>query len=173
MSALEKRFRMSWVGVALLGIASGGLMACGSDEDESAAAVAGVTNQVTPEVTTNAVMPTVNNTPDSPAPALPDYAQVAGKWNGVFNSNEGPGHLDLELLQTADAVTGQFFLSSGGHGQVGQATGTVSGDHLTVKLSVTGSAAWIDLDGYVNASSTAYTGNWSGSFGSGSFALQK
>ena len=38
---------------------------------------------------------------------------------------------------------------------------------------VRASSGRIELDGHVNASSTAYIGNWSGSFGTGTFALQK
>lgn len=40
-------------------------------------------------------------------------------------------------------------------------------------LTVNGSPAWIELDGHVNASSSAYIGDWNGTFGSGTFALQK
>ena len=173
MNALKNRFWMKWVGVAMLGVASGGLMACGGDDEEEAPTVVVViTNQVTGVVVTNVAAPAATNNPAAPV-AAPSTAQVAGEWNGAFTSDEGTGHLDLDLLQTADAVTGQFFLTNGGPGQVGNATGTVAGDHLVVKLTVTGSPAWIDLDGHVNASSTAYTGNWSGSFGTGTFALQK
>ncbi len=174
MNALKNRFWMNWVGVAMLGVASGGLMACGGDDEEEAPTVVVViTNQVTGVVVTNVAAPAATNNPAAPVAAGPSTAQVAGEWNGAFTSDEGTGHLDLDLLQTADAVTGQFFLTNGGPGQVGNATGTVAGDHLVVKLTVTGSPAWIDLDGHVNASSTAYTGNWSGSFGTGTFALQK
>ena len=175
MSALNKRFWMSWASVAVLGLASSGLMACGGgdDEEEAPTVVVVVTNHVTGVVVTNVVAPAATNNPAAPVAEIPSTSQVAGEWNGAFTSDEGTGHLDLDLLQTADAVTGQFFLTNGGPGQVGNATGTVAGDHLVVKLTVTGSPAWIDLDGHVNASSTAYTGNWSGSFGTGTFALQK
>ena len=174
MSAIDNRFWMSWVGAAAMAVVSVGLMACNDDDDDATSPVVVViTNQVTGVVTTNVVASAGNNDAAAPNGVAANYAQVAGKWNGVFGSDEGQGHMDLELLQTADAVTGQFYLVNGGSGQVGNASGLVTGDHLVVMLSVNGSAAWIELDGHVNASSTAYIGNWSGSFGTGTFALQK
>jgi len=176
MRALDGRFWMSWVGVAAIVVASGGLVACDDDDDAEVQTVVVVqTNRVTGAVTTN-VVAVADGGDAAAAPAgeaAANYAQVAGAWNGVFGSNEGTGHLDLELDQTADAVTGQFYLTNGGPGQVGNATGIVMGDHLVVMLSVSGSDAWIELDGHVNASSTAYLGNWNGSFGAGTFSLQK
>lgn len=98
---------------------------------------------------------------------------VAGEWNGVFNGDEGSSHLDLELRQDGDAVTGQFALSRGGSTQTGNASGSVDGNRLTVGLTVLGSEAWIDLDGQVNAAGTEYVGTWTGTFGDGDFALQR
>ncbi|MGD9782545.1 MAG: hypothetical protein AB7V14_10400 [Kiritimatiellia bacterium] len=102
---------------------------------------------------------------------------VAGNWNGVFESDEGDGHLELELEQSGAVVTGQFNLSYEGSNQSGNAAGTLTGDHLVLQLTVTnfaiGSDASIELDGHLNAAGTEYIGSWSGSFGSDNFALQK
>ena len=174
MGACDRRFWMRWAGVLAMTVAGAGLMACNDDDDDPATATVVVTNQVTGAVTTNAVaVPAGNNDAAAPGGEGAGHASVAGTWNGVFGSDEGQGHLDLELVQAADAVSGQFFLSRGAGGQAGNAAGTVTGDRLVVRLTVNGSAAWIKLDGHVNASSTAYEGNWTGSFGSGAFALQK
>ncbi|NLG34787.1 MAG: hypothetical protein GX548_05485 [Lentisphaerae bacterium] len=184
MSASNHRFWMSWVGAAAMVAASGGLMACSDDDEdgEPQTVVVVQTNRVTGAVTTNVVVVADADDDDDAAAPAPEVevengavnvAQVAGEWNGVFQSDEGQGHLDLELIQTADAVAGQFFLANGGAGQVGHATGIVLGDHLVVMLTVNGSDGWIELDGQVNATSSAYTGDWNGSFGTGTFALQK
>lgn len=98
---------------------------------------------------------------------------AAGNWNGVFESDEGNGHLELELEQSGAAVTGQFNLSHEGSNQSGNAAGTLTGDHLVLQLTASGSDAFIELDGHLNADGTEYTGTWTGSFGSDDFALQK
>lgn len=98
---------------------------------------------------------------------------AAGNWNGVFESDEGNGHLELELEQSGAAVTGQFNLSYEGSNQSGNAAGTLTGDHLVLQLTASGSDASIELDGHLNADGTEYIGTWTGSFGSDDFALQK
>lgn len=98
---------------------------------------------------------------------------AAGNWNGVFESDEGNGHLELDLEQSGAAVTGQFNLSYEGANQSGNAAGTLTGDHLVLQLTVGGSDASIELDGHLNADGTEYVGTWTGSFGADDFALQK
>ncbi len=140
------------------------------DSDEAAAAETDAGGQ-------NAGGGEVAETPDAdrdePAAGAAAVLSVAGEWNGVFGNNEGNGHLELDLRQAEDMVTGQFYLANGGPGQVGQAAGRIDGDCLRLQLTVPGSEAWIELDGRVNADATTYIGQWAGSFGTGNFALQK
>ena len=164
---------MKWgmgLAVALTCAALAGCDDGGDDDGAEAATGVVTTNEVTGAVTTNGVTDA-----DGVAPIVegPVNAAVGGYWNGVFESDEGTGHLELDLDESGDAVTGQFNLSSGGVNQVGNVAGSIEGDHLTLLMLVPGSDAWIELDGYVNANVESYIGTWSGTFGSGDFALQK
>ncbi len=114
-----------------------------------------MTNVVTGVVVTN-----------TPAATL----DVAGDWSGVYENQNGSSHVDLQLLQNGDAITGQFAVGA----DTGSVSGTLTGDHLITTLSYSNSPKWIKLEGDVNATATVYQGNWTDSLGnSGTFALQK
>jgi|LSQX01.3.fsa_nt_gb hypothetical protein len=114
-----------------------------------------------------------NAAPNEPAPGA--ALSVAGEWNGVITSREGNGHMELDLRQAGDVVTGQFYLTRDGFGgQTGQAAGRLDGNRLRLQLAVRGSDITMDMDGRVNANATSYTGQWAlGALDNGNFALQK
>ncbi len=170
--------RSAWTLGLAVALSCPGLAGCDDDGEDADgdAAPAVVTNAVTGAVTTNAVAVTDEAgtaDADEPVPGAAALANVAGEWNGSFRGDEGNGHLDLDLRQTDEMVTGQFNLSNGDSNQVGTIAGNIDGRHLVLMLMVPGSGAWIELDGQVNDAVTAYTGTWTGTFGSGDFALQK
>ncbi len=88
-----------------MGLASVGLVACDDDDEEA----------TDPAAATSAPVTGADAAGGAGAAVAP--VPVAGEWNGVFDSDEGQGHLDLELIQMGDAVAGQFFLSNGEAGR--------------------------------------------------------
>ena len=166
------------VAVALAGL---GGMGCGGDDDDDGEAAAAEAADVAEAAEGGGATNAVEGADAAEAEA--DAADVVvgalnalavdGEWNGSFSSDEGNGHLDLDLAQAEESITGQFNLSYGPANQVGNVAGSIDGDHLTLLLTVPGSAAWIELDGHVNAAATSYIGTWTGTFGEGDFALQK
>lgn len=181
----------SWLKLAGCGSALAGLMVfgigCGGDEGETTTILQVVTNAVDGTVTTNVVEVSSEESEevqdvvvDEEEAALPD---VAGEWNGIATDSETRTvyHLELDLEQNEDTVTGQFLFVNTDEGfkLVGNAHGVLSGSQMILvlegssmlRMRMAGKASYvpIHLSGTVNAAATSYTGSWD----HGPFALQK
>ena len=163
--------RWIWlVGIAALALAFGGPMGCGGGDDDNDGDGPGTTT------TTVVVTNTVNGTTVTNTVVVTNtqaVLNVAGVWTGNFQTDVGEGQLQLDLDQNGTAIIGQFRIGTGGADQVGNASGSISGDRLVVMLDVTANDRWMELDGHANASATRYIGNLTGFYGQGQFDLHK
>jgi hypothetical protein len=164
-------------GIVTVALACTGPIGCGGgddgDGDSDGGSVVGgtttvvVTNTVTGTTVTNVVV--VTNAP----PAVPSGLNVVGTWTGNFQTDVGEGQLQMQLQQQGTTIRGQGRLNTGGADQVGNVTGSISGDHMVLSLTVTASGDSMSLDGHVNSGATSYVGNLDGDWGQGQFSLHK
>lgn len=184
---MSRQVRISWLGGVLLGaaLACAGPAGCSEDDDDATASptTVVVTNQVDGTVVTNIVVPeeaeasNVAAGDEAAAPAA--VLNVTGEWNGVMKVTlpmaGETAHLDLDLTQDGQEITGQFFVDGEIKG-VGRVVGTLEGGDVLWVTLLDGPAGFRahSLEGRVNASSTDYRGTWEtvGEKG-GTFALQK
>lgn len=174
-----------WLGALMVaGLVCAGPAGCSDDDQdaqEEAPTTEVVTNRVDGTVVTNVVAPNAeapNAAAEEEAEAA-DVLNVAGEWNGVMKVTVPrageTAHLDLDLIQNGQEISGQFFLNAEMKDIVGRVAGTLEGDNLLVSL-LDGPVGFrpYQLDGRVNASSSEYSGTWEtvGVVG-GTFALQK
>lgn len=93
---------------------------------------------------------------DNGGPTGPEPAQVAGVWEGSFQSSQNnlQGTFCVTLAQDGDSLSGQLYVA--GQGLVGNVTGTVEGQKISY-----GVAGGIQFTGEVNGSeaSGTYSGN--------------
>jgi len=171
MSALRKWAWLIGGGIAAVALVWGGPVGCSDsdDDDDPATTTVVVTNATTGVVTTNVV---VVDDDDVAPPAGTSYLNVAGTWTGNFQTDEGQGQIQAQLLQQEDTLIGQVRINTGGDDVTGNVAGSIDGDHLVLMLTFAG-GQWIELDGHANAGATDYNGNLTGDWGQGQFALHK
>ena len=162
---------LQWTLAGILCAALPAVVGCEDDDDDDTSATPTVvTNVVVVGNKTNVVVAT-----NAPPVVQPSVLNVAGKWNGAVTLNGVTRHLDMTLTQNGAGIGGTFQFSTGLKGSV---SGTLSGDHLVLKLlpiTALSPDFYTKFDGNVNAGATEYIGSTTSmpDGANGSFALQK
>lgn len=156
----------------------------GHDDQEEVQTVV-VTNVVDGTVVTNVVIvpAPANDTNSNPGAVAPAAWNVTGNWSGTFQEWAGVGraeHMELDLHQNRETVTGQYAAGDRNDPVVGNLTGKLRGDQMTLPIVYRQGGVGLDLSfqGQVTANGTVWKGLWwdrlsASSDSAGTFAFQK
>ncbi len=142
------------------------LTGCGDDDDDQEEVqTVVVTNKVDGTVVTNVVVvPTPSNDTNSNAGAVAPAAwTVTGNWTGTHTllASGTTTHMEFDLHQNGKTITGQFAVGSGANPAVGNLTGELIGNQmsLTIKYDLLGMGKLnLNLFGQVTDNGTVWKG---------------
>ncbi len=182
---------LAGLSAAVLAVSSVGLTGCDDDKDEGEVQSVVVTNVVDGTVVTNIVaVPDDSQDPapagqelDPPAAQEPAALDVTGEWTGTYQEwgqRGSASHMEFDLHQNGRVIAGQYAAGDGPDPLVGNLTGTLHGDLMTLPVVYfrDGHGLKLEFQGQVSANGTAWNGIWwdrldADNESDGTFACQK